>query len=384
MLLPLRTDRPHHRLPAANYGLIAAILAMYAVQLTVPGVESALLLRPLEPGLLGFVGSGFLHGGVLHLVGNLVFLYIFGNDVDDTLGHPGYLAFFLGGVVFSGLVHSAVEDNPALGASGGVSAVTGIYLALYPKSRVVLVFWYLVLTTITVPAVWFIGITFAIDLFGGLDSLLLGNDSGVARWAHIGGGVFGFAVGYLLVKAKLLRPSRETAFALLAKGRERRRDLAERKRTGQTHESAMDILPKSQADPIAARAQELKGELRDHLDAKQVGEAALKYVELVALDGRQILPPADQMTVAEQLYREGQHASAAEAFERYLGRYARPGDVESAQARLMLGLLLGRYLDRPAEARRELTTAAEELDQIGDDKHAAFARDELGRLPPGG
>ncbi len=366
----------HRRTPWANTGLIGVIAVMFLIQTWMPVVESTLLLRPYEPSLWGMVGSGFLHGGWMHLLSNLLFLYIFGNDLDDLLGHVGYIAFFLGGVVAASLVHSLLADNPALGASGGVTAVTGLYLAMFPRARVQLLFLFFIITMISVPAVWFIGIYFVIDLLGGLDSLLLGNSSGVARWAHVGGAVYGFGVGLLLDKAKLVPVTTPTVFGLLAQRREKKA----RRNTNQAHSSATDILPKELADPVAQQTQDLKGKIREHLDAKHIHLAAAEYVRLITLDERQVLPAPDQITIAESLYRDGKHAPAATAFERYLERYGRPRDAESAQARLMLGLLQSRYLDKKPEAVVTLTGAAQELEQIGDDDHAAFAREELERL----
>ncbi len=379
MLLPLRTDQPLRKTPAANVGLIVAIGVMFIVQQLSPAIEAMLLLRPLDPSLAGFIGSGFLHGGVLHLLGNALFLYIFGNNINDALGHVTYLLFFIGGVVFAGLVHSLVEDNPALGASGGVSAVTGLFLALYPRTRVILLFFYFVITTITVPAIWFIGIYFVIDLVQGFDTLLLGTNRGVANWAHIGGGVYGFVVGLILLKLQLVRPDRANVLAMWRRRKEKKSSKAELRAGGQVHGSAMDIVPKAAADPKAMRAQELKAELREKLDAGDAAAAGQLYESLLAVDDRQVLPPREQLTVAESLYRNARHAAAAVAFERYLDRYHRPGDAESAQARLMLGLLQARYLNHP-QARQTLSTAASELSDLGDAEHADFARSEISRL----
>ncbi|MEM7807867.1 MAG: rhomboid family intramembrane serine protease [Planctomycetota bacterium] len=379
MIIPLKTDRPLRQTPVANIGLIVVIAVMFVVQTAAPAVESALLLRPMEPSLFGFVGSGFLHGGPLHLLGNVLFLYIFGNNINDRLGNTTYVLFFLGGVVFAGIMHSLLEDNPALGASGGVSAVTGLFLALFPKTRVNLLFFFFIITAFSVPSIWFIGIYFVIDVVQGFDTLLLGNDKGVANWAHVGGGIYGFLVGLVLLKFQLLKPDRGDVLAMWKRRRDKASYAKELRASGQTHGSAMDVVPRSAADPKAMQAQELKAELREALDRGDASSAAALYERLVAVDDRQVLPPREQLTVAETLYREARHAGAATAFDAYLARYARPGDAEAAQARLMLGLLQSRYLNHP-HAASTLTKAAEELDAIGDAEHADFARAELARV----
>jgi membrane associated rhomboid family serine protease len=376
MLLPLHTDRRLASTPRVNLALIVVNAAMYLLQTWQPGVEAALLLRPYEPGLAGFVGSAFLHGGLLHLFGNLLFLYIFGNNINDTLGNAAYLGFYLGGCVFAAIMHSLLEDNPALGASGGVAAVMGAYLVLFPRSRIILLFLFFVITTVQVPAIWFIGIYFLLDFVQGLDSTLLGTDTGVARWAHVGGGLFGMAFGMACLKLGLVARRNDDALAMLER-RRRRKELAA---TGQVHGSAMDVVPRSQADPKAQKAQDLRGLIREALDAGDTATAARQYAALTDVDPRQVLVRDDQMAVAQQLYRDQQHARAAAALSLYLDRHGRDRDGETAQARLMLGLLAARYLDKPQVARPHLEAAATALDELGDDEHAAFARDELRRL----
>jgi membrane associated rhomboid family serine protease len=380
MLIPLKTDRPLMQTPRANLGLIVTISLMFVVQTAFEGVREALLLRPYEPSLIGFIGSGFLHGGVLHLLGNMLFLYIFGNTINDALGHASYLAFFIGGVAFAALMHSIVETNPALGASGGVFAVTGIYLALFPKTRILLLFFFFIITTVSVPAIWFLGIYFAIDLIQGLDSLLLGSDEGVARWAHFGGATYGFAVGVILLKLGLVPKSQVNVLTMRDKSRQRRRSRAEMLASGQVHGSAMDVVPLAAADQKSLQVQDMKASLRDQLDRGDTSSAAASYEALLGVDERQVLPPAEQLVVAEALYRDGRHASAAKAFQRYLEQYRRSGDSEAARAKLMLGLLLGRYLGQPIPAKRHLAEAAAELDDVGDAEHASFARQEVERL----
>ena len=102
------------------------------------------MLHPATPELWQFVSYAFLHGGIAHLGGNMLFLFIFGNNVNDKLGGVGYLCFYLAGAVFSGIGHSMVSATPILGASGAVAAVTGAYLVLFPRSMVRVFYWLLI------------------------------------------------------------------------------------------------------------------------------------------------------------------------------------------------------------------------------------------------
>jgi membrane associated rhomboid family serine protease len=142
---------------------------------------------------LGVLTSMFLHGGLLHLGGNLWFLWIFGNNIEDRLGHLWFLAFYLVGGVAATLAHYALAPSstvPVVGASGAIAAVMGAYLVWFPNAPI-RTFVFLFLLDIT--AKWYLGFWF-------LSQFFIGNDSGVAWAAHVGGFVFGVVVG-LAVRA---------------------------------------------------------------------------------------------------------------------------------------------------------------------------------------
>src|SRR5918997_2811973 len=132
MILPLRTDSPLRNTPYMNWALIVANVAMFVVQRVHPQADVSLRLYPHDPWLPAFFTYAFLHGDVLHLAGNMLFLYIFGNNVNDKMGHLGYLAFYLAGAVFAGVGYVATSEKAAvIGASGAVAAVTGSCLILF-------------------------------------------------------------------------------------------------------------------------------------------------------------------------------------------------------------------------------------------------------------
>ena len=147
--------------------------------------------------------SMFLHGGLLHIGGNMLFLWVFGNNVEDGMGRLRFIAFYLGGglaAILGQLLVSGGDPVPLIGASGAVAAVLGGYLLLHPRARVVtLVFIILFFTIIEIPAMFFLGIWFLQQLLFGYFDLTnpTGEGGGVAYFAHVGGFVFGL----LLVRA---------------------------------------------------------------------------------------------------------------------------------------------------------------------------------------
>ncbi len=156
----------------------------------------------------------FLHGGLLHLGGNLLYLYIFGDNVEDAFGHAKYLGFYLLCGVTASLTHLLVDINstiPAIGASGAISGVLGAYFILYPKARVVTLVFYFLITFVRIPAVFFLGFWFILQLFSGSVTLTYGVASGVAYWAHIGGFVAGVLVA-LVVRVVRKPPQTEDSF----------------------------------------------------------------------------------------------------------------------------------------------------------------------------
>ena len=161
--------------------------------------------------VLSVLTSMFMHGGLLHLAGNMLFLWIFGNNVEDSMGRLTFLAFYLLGGLAAITLQTIVDPDaavPTVGASGAISAVLGGYLLLYPRARVLTVilipFFF---TLIELPAIAVLVIWFAQQLvFGALDFAAGGAEGGVAFFAHIGGFVFGLLTIRLLARPKSYRP----------------------------------------------------------------------------------------------------------------------------------------------------------------------------------
>jgi membrane associated rhomboid family serine protease len=222
-VIPLRDANPTHRRPLVTSAVIAACVAVFGVELAIgaaggdSGLERFFRTVGVVPAeLTGATPAAgalppaatlgtylFLHAGWLHLAGNMLYLWIFGNNVEDRLGRPGFALVFMVGGVVAALAHVAVEPSselPLIGASGAISTVLGAYVVLYPRARVVsLVFLLFVYQLMEVPAVVLLGFWFVLQL---LDSVLaLDADTGaggVAVVAHLGGFVAGVAIGSLV------------------------------------------------------------------------------------------------------------------------------------------------------------------------------------------
>lgn len=152
--------------------------------------------------LLSLLTCMFLHGGWMHLIGNMWFLFVFGNNVEDRLGHFTFFCFYLVGGVLATAVHWAISPDsmaPIIGASGAVAAVLGAYAITWPFARVhTLVFLVIFITIIEVPAMLVLGIWFLTQLLEGQTQLSLNTSGGVAWWAHVGGFLAGMALMPLL------------------------------------------------------------------------------------------------------------------------------------------------------------------------------------------
>lgn len=222
-MIPIRDLIPTRRVPVINYLLILAnIIVFVAEWLAGPGQESMIYQYALIPanfttGLkLGditdiFTGM-FMHAGLAHIAGNMLYLWIFGDNVEDSMGAGKYLVFYLVGGVVASLAHIITNPGsqiPTVGASGAIAAVLGAYLVLYPRSRVVtfipLGFF---MRLATIPASIVLGLWFILQLFSGVLSLGGSDVGGVAFWAHIGGFVSG------VVLAKLFTWRREPEAAI--------------------------------------------------------------------------------------------------------------------------------------------------------------------------
>ena len=215
-MIPLRDDNPRRTFPIVNYLLIAANILGFLWELRLgPYLDNEIMRvafipkRFWVPGywtadVYSIVISMFLHGGFLHIASNMLYLWIFGDNVEDRLGHFRYLLFYFlcgFGATFAHAVFSPASQLPAIGASGAIAGVLGAYLLLWPHARVLTLIPIIFFITVReLPAVFILGLWFVLQFFSGIGSLGLPvaqNAGGVAYFAHIGGFVSGILLVFL-------------------------------------------------------------------------------------------------------------------------------------------------------------------------------------------
>jgi membrane associated rhomboid family serine protease len=216
--LPLSDDNPTHRLPVVTWTVIAGCIAVFLWQTTlgvragnaivyslglIPAVLFGSAQLPPElrlvPAPVSIVTSMFLHGGWMHLLGNMLYLWIFGNNVEDSMGRGRFVVFYLLCGMTAALVQSFAapgSEVPMIGASGAIGGVLGAYLVLHPRANVRMLFVILFfIRIISVPAAVVLGLWFVMQFVSGATTPTSDDGGGVAFWAHVGG----FVAGAVLV-----------------------------------------------------------------------------------------------------------------------------------------------------------------------------------------
>jgi membrane associated rhomboid family serine protease len=206
-MFPIRDHNPSGRTPYVTYALVLANLGVFlAYWLTITD-DAVLGLFFIQWGLVpadilmgrnwtGFFTSMFLHGGWMHLVGNMLFLYIFGDNLEDEMGHVGFALFYLATGVAAGALQIAADPYshvPVVGASGAIAGVMGGYLLLFPKAKVdVLIIFVIFFRIFPIPAWIMLGLWFGLQLLGGFSTP--SDEADVAYWAHAGGFIAGLVL----------------------------------------------------------------------------------------------------------------------------------------------------------------------------------------------
>lgn len=215
-MIPISDEIPSRRVPVVTGGLIALNVSVFLYELLLGsrvdqfymawGAIPAYITDPLNHPLafVTLFTSMFIHGGWTHLIGNMLYLWIFGDNVEDVLGRVGYLAFYLTAGIGAGLAQVVIAPSsqiPGIGASGAIAGVLAVYLVLFPAAPVrVLVPGFYFMRVARVPSLIVLGFWFIIQLFNGFLSLgaMSVATGGVAWFAHIGGFVIGLGVGFLV------------------------------------------------------------------------------------------------------------------------------------------------------------------------------------------
>jgi len=381
VFLPVGTDRPLARPTLVNHVLIGLNVAVYLGEVFVARLapdlldtlRSQLVLDPGHSPAWTYLTYAFLHshGHILHLLGNMLFLWVFGPNVEDRFGRIGYTAFYLVGAVVAGLIHALFDGNPVIGASGAIAGVTGAFLILFPRTRVHML---TIIGPFSIAATWFIGFAIARDIF-----FQSTGGGSVAYAAHIGGYVWGAGLSLVLLWTHLLDREIYDLFSIMRQA-SRRRQIREAARHGVEARALRPATQPARGDPPANEPlMRLRAEVTGLIAQGHLDEAADRYEHLLtegaAHPSLTLLNRRHQLDLSNHLLRIGRHAAAAAAYQKFLDAY--PTDHESASIRLMLGLVKARYLDDPDGARELITSA---MDAITDERHKALGRTLLAEL----
>ena len=334
----------------------------------------------------------FLHDptGIAHILFNMIFLWVFGCALEDRLGRWGYLAFYLCGGIAAALAQwalAAATGEPALmlGASGAVMAVTGGFVALFPRARVRMFILFFIIGVVWVPAMLVVGIFFLLDVLGQVFDFLGMRQNSTAFAAHIGGSIFGFVVAFLLLATKILKSDDFDIFYLFKQSRRR---AAMRVAVGQsasgpwesaTADTSKRLEKAQKRKPPPPRESELirgaRADIARLLREHDPAEAAHRYASILADNPKIVLPADQQLDVASALFASGNFKQAAQSYELYLERYRH--DRRRVETAILMAVLYVRK-ERNFERARELLDEFEP--RIIEPKHqqlAASLRNEL-------
>lgn len=358
MILPIRTQTTTHRPPTANIVLIGVnVLAFmlfhdrFAGGVLAQFKEHYLFLQTQAPRVSQFFTYQFMHHDVMHLFGNMLFLWVFGNSVNGKMGHGPYILFYLGGGVFAGWGHAMMESEATtlLGASGAIAAVTMAYLALFPRSHVTVLIWFFIIHFIEVPAILLI--IGKVVLWDNVIGPALMGAGQVAHGAHMAGYFYGFVGALFMLLVRGLPRDQFDILAVWKRWHQRRSfaaamadpNAAARARYG-TVARAIEYDPqrKAQDDAALDAITDLRTQISEAIEQGDFASAALLYEKLTEKSPGQCLSERHQLDLARYLYSEGDFELAAKTFDRYVACYAQSPEADNV--RLLLGIIYARDL----------------------------------------
>lgn len=383
MVLPIGTDVRLRHKPIGNLALIAANVLVFIFANVMESSAADVILPPLNaavPSLHEYITYQFRHGDLMHLLGNMLFLYIFGNPVCDRMGSLNYVVFYLASGVFSGVMFAHDSANALVGASGAIAAVTTAFLALYPRVHITVLVFMVIITTFQLPAMLLIVIKIII-----YDNIILprlegGMVSNVAFSAHLAGYAFGFASTMLLLGVRALPRNQFDLLAIWNRWGRRTgvTDTINFPQAPIARPIEVEDLGSRPLDAAVSPARQLREDVLDRLYDNDVVEAMRLYEQMIALDPQMTLPRDHQRALANQLTRAQKHASAIVAYEGYL-RDA-PNAPDAGQIHLLVGMLYRRQFGEFGRAIEHLRLAVAGLHL---DSHRRLAEDELLRAETG-
>lgn len=365
MIIPLSTDRPSRRPPLVTPLLLGANTLVFVVMLLV-GVRSGIgVAEGAEPILRRFafewipaewwrwITYAFFHNPSDwgHLLGNMLFLWVFGPPVEDRFGRPGFAAFYLAGAALAATAHGLSSPSPLIGASGAIAAVTGAFFVLFPRTHVRVLIVFLVIGVFQFPAMGFVAFAVARDL------LQLGMGDRVSHFAHLGGYAFGILVSAILLATRLLSREPYDLLSVFQHSR-RRQDFKAAASLARDRDRRLRPAP-SEPPPIPERALLARADVTARLAARDLPAAADAYRALLrdfpAAPGAHVLSRANQLALANHFFESGDHPLALAAYRAFAAAY--PKDSQTPHVRLLVALIFARYLADPAAAKAELDAA---------------------------
>tara|TARA_Y100000590_G_scaffold470473_2_gene665496 strand:+ start:17869 stop:18522 length:654 start_codon:yes stop_codon:yes gene_type:complete len=202
MFFPYKDDNPRVLVPYVTYGILGINILVFIGQILLsisdPDLGTAIVYTfgfvPAKFSIITIITSMFIHGGLAHIIGNMWFLWLFGDNVESVLGHLKYFLFYMVcgiGAALGQFLISTSSQVPMVGASGAIAGILGAYMIQFPKARVHVLVILIFITTIAVPAQIVLGLWFLMQLTGGLGTLGMDTTGGVAWFAHVGGFISG-------------------------------------------------------------------------------------------------------------------------------------------------------------------------------------------------
>lgn len=371
IVIPIRTESVARRTPATNIALIGlnvlAFLAFderFGIAALASLKEDYLYFQGHSPAILQFFTYQFMHADAMHLLGNMLFLWVFGNSVNGKMGDVPYLLFYLAGGVFAAWGYALANPDVSylLGASGAVAAITTAYLVLFPRSHVTVFIWFfLFIHFIEVPAMLLIGLK--IIVWDNMIAPNIGQGDRIAYSAHLSGYLFGFGGALVMLFLRGLPRDQFDLLAVWRRWHQRRSWQALDPATAQYGNVARTVHadPRKQAEEESrfGRIADLRAKIGDLLDARNLAQAASVYEQLLQLAPAQCLPERQQLEVARHFYAGQQFRQAATSFERFIDCY--PGSWDAPNVRLLLGIIYARDLREFEAADRHLSGSIGQL-----------------------
>lgn len=372
ILLPIGTDVRLRRSPIGNHLLILANVLLFFFTDVFPSNAGMLLkefwtLDAGRPLFWQYITYQFMHGDFMHLLGNMLFLWIFGNAVCDRMGSLAYTLFYLAGGVFAGITFAWVAENPIVGASGSIAAVTTAFLALYPRVHIHMLIWvFFFITRFGLPASVLIVLKIIVWDNIVAPSIASGPTHNVAHSAHLGGYAFGFIVALILLYMRALPRNQFDLPALWDRWRRREGYVmpipSPRGAARPIRIETMDAQPLNEV-PLTEN-EKLREQIVDAIRSRDYESATRDYVTLLDVEPALTLPRPQLLEFANYLAQSSQHSLAATAYQQFLAAY--PQSADAPQVHLLLGMILNRYLHDHRAAIDHLERAAARLNRTAE------------------